>query len=101
MEEWKGVEKELPEGVMLHVVKDVRGDHKSIDIALIEVSPAQRGKGEASKAIKKLTDLADKHDVIVTMNPQAKKGSSLTTEDLEEWYERSGSKNGLDRRSMI
>ncbi len=104
MEEWNQIEKELPEGVKLHVGMDVRGDNKSIDIAIMEVSRAQRGQGKASKAIKMLTDLADKHDVIVTLDPAAKlseTGVGLGQNQLEAWYERSGWKKHSEQSHFL
>jgi hypothetical protein len=50
-----------------------------------------RGKGRASKALKKLTILADKHGVSLILDPKpfgSREG--LNRRDLGDWYKRNG-----------
>lgn len=59
-------------------------------LGFIGTSPESRGKGLASKALKQITDAADKAGVAMTLSvgPQGKSG--LTKAKLFKWYERNG-----------
>lgn len=55
----------------------------------------EKGAGEASKALKFLTDLADKHKVPLTLDVEPIKnagaeGKNLTRAQLTAWYKRHG-----------
>jgi hypothetical protein len=62
------------------------------------MSFVQKNAGEASKTLKFLTDLADKHQVIMDLavspikNAGAREGKSLTKAQLTAWYGRYGFK---------
>lgn len=55
----------------------------------------EKGAGQASKALKFLTDLADKHKVPLTLEVEplknaGAKGKNLTKSQLSAWYKRNG-----------
>lgn len=53
----------------------------------------EQGSGGGSKAIRLLTELADKHGVELTLTPQANGPKGLSDEQLHSWYTRNGFKD--------
>ncbi|NBW17402.1 MAG: hypothetical protein EBR82_56420, partial [Caulobacteraceae bacterium] len=62
----------------------------------IVTDPTKRGTGSASNALKKLTDIADKSNVTLQLEPatveslSGKGQKSLTFQQLGDWYKRNG-----------
>jgi hypothetical protein len=58
------------------------------------ISFGEKGKGEASRALRELADMADRHGVVIEGTakafPAGAKGRSLTTKQLFDWYGRHG-----------
>ncbi len=76
---------------------EVKPWNGTIDLGAI-MSFKSKGEGEASKALKWLTDLADKHGVKIELAVQPIKnagaeGKSLTKSQLTAWYKRNGFKS--------
>ncbi len=55
-------------------------------------SPEKKGQGMASYVLKQITDMADKHDVILklTAKPFGRSPNALNTAKLMAWYKRNG-----------
>lgn len=71
-----------------------------VELYQITVAPDSRGTGQASAAMKLLTELADRYRVWLTLEPAANMGGGLSTDDLRRWYARWGFEGDgtMDRR---
>ena len=67
---------------------------EAIHISSIQTTPpgACEGKGYASKVMQQLTDLADKHNVEMSLDPTPFGKKTLGVGDLKGWYKRAGFK---------
>jgi hypothetical protein len=63
------------------------------------ITTLERGKGHGTKALRWLTDLADKHNVQLVGHIERKGDEGLTTNQLRQWYKRNGFK--VDRQLRI
>ena len=63
------------------------------------ITTIERGKGHGTKALRWLTDLADKHGVNLVGQIQRMGDHGLTTVELRRWYKRHGFK--VDRQLNI
>jgi hypothetical protein len=63
------------------------------------ITTLERGKGHGTKALRWLTDLADKHNVELVGHIERKGDEGLTTNQLRQWYKRHGFK--VDRQLRI
>jgi len=67
-----------------------RGDH----VRLSWIKSVKQGKGAGSRALRSLTDLADKHGVVikgtVSRAVGMRKGIGLSKGELHKWYSRHG-----------
>ena len=88
-----------PEGVSLEASKFGRGVHLS------SIASSDRGSGHASKALRTLTGLADKHGVPLTLIPQPTDsggaGKGLSKDQLAGWYGRYGFVKAADGQKMV
>lgn len=88
--------KEYPEGVVSVEMRPDRAlekpytEDRTMHVAFIGVDKKNRGKGLASKALKELTDMADKHGIPMTLDVQSQGG--LSAKQLYAWYGRHGFK---------
>lgn len=57
------------------------------------ISTMERSKGDASKVLKKVCDIADEYNVIIRMSPEPYGNKGLTKNQLIRWYKRYGFKN--------
>jgi len=88
-----------PDGVSLEASKFGSGVHLS------SIASSVRGSGHASKALRTLTGLADKHGVPLTLIPQPTAsggaGKGLSKDQLEGWYGRHGFVKATDGQKMV
>lgn len=88
-----------PDGVSLEVSKFSRGVHIS------SLASLTKGAGHASKALRTLTGLADKHGVPLTLIPQPTAsggaGKGLSKDQLVGWYGRYGFVKATDGQKMV
>ena len=59
-------------------------------IALNHIQASRPGKGTGSNSLKYITDLADKHQVPITLTAMESGSKSLPQAELVKWYERNG-----------
>ena len=78
---------EVGDGVVTLELKPWDG---GIRLSLISVPEQFRGKGYASKAMKVLTQIADKHGVKMTLDAAPQGDDGLNKAQLFKWYERHG-----------
>lgn len=60
----------------------------SDDIHIQDIRALEQGKGTGTKALKKITDLADKHNVVLGLFPVGY--ASTSDASLRSWYKRAG-----------
>ena len=77
------------------VITNIRVDPfhgNSIHFSSIQTVPPDicEGQGFASKIMKKITDLADKHQTVLRLDAVPFGQESVTEEDLVSWYKRAG-----------
>jgi GNAT superfamily N-acetyltransferase len=75
------------EGMVTLEVKPFEG---KIRLSFITVPEEFRGKGLASKALRFLTDIADKHGVPISLDVSPQGEGGFTKAQLFRWYERHG-----------
>ena len=69
----------------------------SLELSVIKAPPDKRNQGIASSFMNKLTELADKHEIIITLSPSNTFGSSVTR--LKEFYQRFGFKKNTGSKA--
>jgi len=68
-------------------------------IILGYITTLKQGKGHGTKALRWLTDLADKHNVELVGQIERRGDKGLTTNHLRQWYKRYGFK--VDRQLNV
>lgn len=71
---------------------------------ITSTSPAsfgEQGSGGGSKALRLLTELADKHNIELQLSPQANGPKGLSDDQLKSWYMRHGFREPDDWGDMI
>jgi hypothetical protein len=62
------------------------------NIHLSDITSLDPGKGHSSTAMRLLTKLADKHNVVIELIAKAYRDDRMSTEELVQWYQRLGFK---------
>jgi GNAT superfamily N-acetyltransferase len=74
------------------VTLELKPTFGKLRLSLIAVPEEHRGKGLASRALRMLTEVADKHGVEISLDAAPQEGGSLTKKELFQWYGRHGFK---------
>ena len=85
------------------VIVDVRAPTRSrrLCIESLWVSPSVRGQGYASRMLRQITSVADRHGVACELRPRPYDGRPLKVGELRAWYARHGFELASDRRTMV
>lgn len=87
-EDWEHGVDLLDDDVTVNLEQAKFSDDPEVWIEMIE--SRDRGSGKASKALRYLTSLADRHGITLLLVPDAQDEEGLTTEALRAWYGRHG-----------
>ena len=84
------------------VIFEVRATRSHrLRIESLWVSPSVRGQGYASRTLRQITSLADRHGVACELVARPYDGGPLRVGALRAWYARHGFELDSDKRTMV